>query len=251
MAASARTTTWLRSSGSQRRSRSRRCHEDQGSVVTLAVGIGWFAVTAAARQQAPPPDFAARPASAVRYLKASNPGEDDRLGVGNPLIGVTMGMSADGNTLAVSAPYEGSGATGVNGNQQDESAWESGAVYVFVARGQLESAGVRQTLQHADLRQVRHSHSRSAATATRWPSARRSKTATRAASRRQSGGQLRRRLRRRLRLRAQRVDMVPAGVCEGLERRRRRPVRLVDRVEPATGARSRSARRRKAAPRPA
>ena len=56
-----------------------------------------------------------------------------------------MGMSADGNTLAVSAPYESSGATGVNppspggfggtGGQQDESAWESGAVYVFVRTG--------------------------------------------------------------------------------------------------------------------
>jgi len=111
------------------------CSLTRAGFVTLAVGIGWFAVTAAARQQAPPPDFAARPASAVRYLKASNPGEDDRLGVGNALIGVTMAMSADGNTLAVSAPYEGSGATGVNGNQQDESAWQSGAVYVFVRTG--------------------------------------------------------------------------------------------------------------------
>jgi hypothetical protein len=107
----------------------------RAAFVTLAVGIGWFGVTATARQQAPLPDFAARPASSVRYLKASNPGEDDRLGVGNPLIGVTMGMSADGTTLAVSAPYESSGATGVNGNQQDESAWESGAVYVFVRAG--------------------------------------------------------------------------------------------------------------------
>ena len=95
----------------------------RAAFVMLAVGLGWFAVTATARQQAP------------LYLKASNPGEDDRLGVGNPLVGVTMGMSADGNTLAVSSPYEGSGATGINGNQQDESAWESGAVYVFVRTG--------------------------------------------------------------------------------------------------------------------
>jgi hypothetical protein len=107
----------------------------RAAFVTLAVGIGWFAVTAAARQQAQSLDFAARPASAVRYLKSSNPGEDDRLGTGNPLIGVTMAMSADGNTLAVSSPYEGSGATGVNGKQDDESAWESGAVYVFVRNG--------------------------------------------------------------------------------------------------------------------
>jgi hypothetical protein len=107
----------------------------RAAFVTLAVGIGWFAVTVIARQQAPLPDFAARPASSTRYLKASNSGEDDRLGVGNPLIGVTIGMSADGNTLAVSAPYEGSGAISVDGDQRDESAWESGAVYVFVRAG--------------------------------------------------------------------------------------------------------------------
>ena len=103
--------------------------------VVLAMGVGWFGVTAAARQQAPRVEFLTRPVSAAQYLKASNPGEDDRLGVGNPLVGVTLAMSADGNTLAVSAPYEGSGSTGVNGNQQDESAWESGAVYVFVRAG--------------------------------------------------------------------------------------------------------------------
>src|SRR5688500_11386986 len=67
----------------------------RAAFVTLAAGIGWFAVIGIAGQQAPPPDFAARPASAVRYLKASNPGEDDRLGIGNALVGVTMGMSAD------------------------------------------------------------------------------------------------------------------------------------------------------------
>jgi len=96
--------------------------------VALTAAVGCFGVTAAGRQEAPRAEFLTRPVSAVQYLKASNPGEDDKLGVGNPLVGVTLAMSADGNTLAVSAPYEGSGATGVNGNQQDESAWESGAV---------------------------------------------------------------------------------------------------------------------------
>jgi hypothetical protein len=73
--------------------------------------------------------------STVRYLKVSNPGEDDRLGIGHALVGATLAMSADGNTLAVSAPHEDSGATGVNGNQRDESAWDSGAAYVFVRTG--------------------------------------------------------------------------------------------------------------------
>jgi hypothetical protein len=44
-------------------------------------------------------------------------------------------MSADGNTLAVSTPHEDGGATGVNGNQRDESAWDAGAVYVFTRAG--------------------------------------------------------------------------------------------------------------------
>ncbi|MGH9257569.1 MAG: FG-GAP repeat protein [Vicinamibacterales bacterium] len=114
--------------------------------VALAAGMSWVGGTAAARQQASRFDFAGRPSSAIRYLKASNPGEDDRIGRGDPLVGVGLAMSADGNTVVVSAPHEDSGATGVNppspggfggtgGNQRDESAWDSGAVYVFVRSG--------------------------------------------------------------------------------------------------------------------
>jgi hypothetical protein len=62
------------------------------------------------------------------YIKASNPGSDDQFGYG-------VGLSADGNTLVVSAPYEDSGATGVNGNQEDNSVENSGAVYVFSRTG--------------------------------------------------------------------------------------------------------------------
>lgn len=101
----------------------------------LVAGFTWVGGMTAAPQQAPRVDFAGRPASAVRYLKASTPGEDDRLGIGSPLLGVTLAISADGSTLAVSAPYEDSAATGVNGNQQDDSASDSGAVYVFVRAG--------------------------------------------------------------------------------------------------------------------
>jgi hypothetical protein len=103
--------------------------------LALAAGMSWFAGTAAARQQAPRVDYSSRQASAVRYLKVTNPREDDRLGRGDPLVGVMLAMSADGNTLAVSTPHEDSGATGVNGNQRDDSAWDSGAVYVFVRSG--------------------------------------------------------------------------------------------------------------------
>ena len=42
-----------------------------------------------------------------------------------------MALSGDGQTLVVGARGEDSAATGVNGNQADNSADESGAVYVF------------------------------------------------------------------------------------------------------------------------
>ena len=57
------------------------------------------------------------------YVKASNPDEFDR-------FGISIALSANGNTLAVSA-QEDSNATGINGDQNDNSAATSGAVYVF------------------------------------------------------------------------------------------------------------------------
>ena len=62
------------------------------------------------------------------YLKASNTGSNDQ-------FGNAVALSADGNTLAVSAVFEDSGATGINGNQADNSVEESGAVYVFTRTG--------------------------------------------------------------------------------------------------------------------
>jgi FG-GAP repeat len=58
------------------------------------------------------------------YVKASNTGQDDQ-------FGFSVALSADGSTLAVSAPFEDSAATGINGNQADNSMLNSGAVYVF------------------------------------------------------------------------------------------------------------------------
>jgi hypothetical protein len=62
------------------------------------------------------------------YVKASNPGQSD-------LFGMSVAISADGNTMAVSAPWERSAATGVNGNQSDDSMPQAGAVYVFTRSG--------------------------------------------------------------------------------------------------------------------
>ena len=68
-------------------------------------------------------------------LTASNAGEDDHLGAGNALTGASLGLSRDGRTLAVAAPLEDSDARGVNGNQRNDSAFDSGAVYVFTQSG--------------------------------------------------------------------------------------------------------------------
>ena len=66
-------------------------------------------------------------AAAIGYIKASNAGAHDGFG--------TVALSADGSTLAVGATGEASSATGPGGNQADDSATGSGAVYVFRRRG--------------------------------------------------------------------------------------------------------------------
>jgi len=70
------------------------------------------------------------------YLKASNTGAGDQFGAGGPLLGDAVALSADGNTLAVGAPFESSGVTQINGNQKDDSIFGAGAVYVFVRDGE-------------------------------------------------------------------------------------------------------------------
>jgi hypothetical protein len=64
----------------------------------------------------------------IAYVKASNTGEFDT-------FGYAVALSADGSTLAVGAPSEASAATGDGGDQADNSAGSSGAVYVFRRRG--------------------------------------------------------------------------------------------------------------------
>lgn len=62
------------------------------------------------------------------YVKASRPAADD-------YFGWSVALAEDGNTLAVSAPQQSSGAAGVNGIEADTSAYRSGAVYVFIRSG--------------------------------------------------------------------------------------------------------------------
>ena len=60
------------------------------------------------------------------YLKASNGDEDDQFG---------FGVAIGDHTAAVAAQYEASGATGVDGDEGDDSATRSGAVYLFMQSG--------------------------------------------------------------------------------------------------------------------
>ncbi len=66
--------------------------------------------------------------SLLAYVKASNTDADDYFGRG-------VALSADGSTLAVSAWQERSAATGVGGDEADDSTFGAGAVYVFVRSG--------------------------------------------------------------------------------------------------------------------
>ena len=69
------------------------------------------------------------------YIKASNTGAGDFFGGDNASMGVAIALSDDGNTLAVGAKTEDSAATGINGNQADNSANDAGAVYVYTRAG--------------------------------------------------------------------------------------------------------------------
>ncbi len=60
------------------------------------------------------------------YMKASNTGSEDQ-------FGYSVGIS--GETIAVGAAFEWSNATGVNGDQNNNSAGASGAAYIFLRNG--------------------------------------------------------------------------------------------------------------------
>jgi hypothetical protein len=58
------------------------------------------------------------------YIKSSNTEADD-------IFGVSLALSANGNTLAIGASEEDSAARGLHGDQNDNSAEDAGAVYIF------------------------------------------------------------------------------------------------------------------------
>ncbi|MBK7586219.1 MAG: FG-GAP repeat protein [Myxococcales bacterium] len=60
------------------------------------------------------------------YLKASNPGSDDRFG---------QALSLSGDSLAIGGYAEDSSSVGIGGNQSNNAATDSGAVYVMLRTG--------------------------------------------------------------------------------------------------------------------
>ncbi len=78
------------------------------------------------------------PLKQTAYIKASNADAYDHFACGGANqghSGNSVALSGDGTTMIVGAPYESGGATGINGNQNDNSAYASGAVYVYVRQG--------------------------------------------------------------------------------------------------------------------
>ena len=64
------------------------------------------------------------------YVKASNTAEGAQ-------FGGSVALSKDGNLLAVGAPGESSAAKGINGDQNDRSIDDAGAVYLFTRNGTM------------------------------------------------------------------------------------------------------------------
>jgi len=62
------------------------------------------------------------------YVKASNTGVLDH-------FGSSVALSRDGDVMAVAAHFESSGATGIDGDESDDSIPQAGAVYVFARSG--------------------------------------------------------------------------------------------------------------------
>ena len=108
------------------------------AVFLLIVAVGVVGAQNTARSQETPTVVTEGQLRQVAYVKASNAEAFDHFGCGGAITGHTgnsVAISRDGNTMAIGAPYESSGARGINGDQNDNSAYSAGAVYVFTRQG--------------------------------------------------------------------------------------------------------------------
>ena len=107
----------------------------KSTLVAAQVACGTLAVLGAGAGQGQ--ETGASPPLGLRqsaYLKAFHPDPYDHFGCGGSLTqhtGNAVALSADGRILAVGAPFEGSSATGIDGDEADNSAYNAGAVYVY------------------------------------------------------------------------------------------------------------------------
>src|SRR5258705_764793 len=105
------------------------------TVALLLVISGYLRAQAPALSREVPPML---PVKQVAYIKASNAEAYDHFACGGGNqghTGTSIAMSGDANTMAVGAPFESGGAAGVNGNQNDNSVYAAGAVYVYGRQG--------------------------------------------------------------------------------------------------------------------
>ena len=102
---------------------------------SVAVVVSVVLLGCAARSGAQSPATTAPQVRQLAYLKASNAEAGDHFGNGGTLFGDSVTISADGNTVAIGSPNESSAARGINGNQNDNTLYSAGAVYVFTRNG--------------------------------------------------------------------------------------------------------------------
>lgn len=108
------------------------------SGIVIVAAAGAALETAGRQASSSPASVTSAQLRQIAYLKGSNTEAGDHFGCGGVLdghAGYGAAISGDGNTVAIGAPHESGGSSGVNGNQNDNSMYGSGAVYVFVRSG--------------------------------------------------------------------------------------------------------------------
>ena len=106
-------------------------HIEPGQIPARLTAADWESIQAQVATDYP---LTSDSLSQDAYLKASNTGADDRFG---------FAVSVSGDTVVVGADMEDSSATGVDRNQSDNSAKDSGAAYVFTRSGATWSQQAR------------------------------------------------------------------------------------------------------------